>query len=215
MRLGILGGTFDPIHLGHLRTAEEIGQRLGLEKVFLIPSASPPHKDGNQVTPFHHRLAMARLAAQESPLMDALDIEGRRSGPSYSVETLKELQGMFGPRSEVHFILGLDAFLEIRTWRQYQRLFEYAHFVVISRAGYTKEDTGPLLSELGFDEAAGRRPNLFRRPDSKTLRFEDTTLIDISSTRIREMVFRRESIRFLVPETIREYIIQEGLYRRT
>jgi nicotinate-nucleotide adenylyltransferase len=214
LELGILGGTFDPIHLGHLRTAEEIGQRLCLEKVYLIPSASPPHKDGNQVTPFQHRLAMTRLAAEESPLIEALDIEGRRPGPSYSVETLKELHRMFGPEPTVYFILGLDAFLELRTWREYQRLFEYAHFVVISRTGYAKEDAGPLLLDLGFDGDKGKQANLFSGPDSKTLRFEDTTIIDISSTRIREMVFRGRSLRFLVPESVKEYISREGLYRK-
>ncbi|MBW1706046.1 MAG: nicotinate-nucleotide adenylyltransferase [Deltaproteobacteria bacterium] len=198
MRLGILGGTFDPIHLGHLRTAEEIGQELDLEKVYLIPSASPPHKTEDPVTLFDHRLTMTRLAIVGSSLLDALDLEGRRAGPSYSIETLKELHSIFKPDPDLFFILGIDAFLEINTWKGYERLFDYAHFVIISRPGYRKEKIEPFLMKSGLD--------------IKTLTLKETTLMDISSTRIREMVQKGKSIRFLVPGAVRDYITEKGLY---
>ena len=198
MRLGILGGTFDPIHLGHLRTAEEIGQELDLEKVYLIPSASPPHKTEEPVTSFAYRLTMTRLAIFGSSLLDALDLEGRRPGPSYSIETLKELHAIFKPDPDLFFILGIDAFLEINTWKEYEGLFDYAHFVIISRPGYRKEKIEPFLMKSGLD--------------IKTLTLKETTLMDISSTRIREMVQKGKSIRFLVPGAVRDYIAEKGLY---
>jgi nicotinate-nucleotide adenylyltransferase len=138
LKLGILGGTFDPIHLGHLRSAEEIGQDLALEKVYLIPSALPPHKTRTPITAFHHRLAMARLGTNRSSLLETMDLEGNRPGFSYSIETLKELHQRFGPSTELFFILGIDAFLAIETWRDYKGLFDYAHFVVLFRAGCGK-----------------------------------------------------------------------------
>ena len=198
MRLGILGGTFDPIHIGHLRTAEEIGQELDLEKVYLVPSASPPHKTEEPIAPFDHRLTMTRLAIVGSSLLDALDLEGRRSGPSYSIETLKELHAIFKPDPDLFFILGIDAFLEINTWKEYERLFDYAHFVIISRPGYRKEMIEPFLMKSGLE--------------NKTLTIKETTLMDISSTNIRKMVQQGKSIRFLVPGAVRDYIAEKGLY---
>ena len=187
MRLGILGGTFDPIHIGHLRTAEEIGQELDLEKVYLIPSASPPHKTEEPVTPFEHRLTMTRLAIFGSSLLDALDLEGRRAGPSYSIETLKELHSLFKPDPDLFFILGIDAFLEINTWREYERLFDYAHFVIISRPRYGTENLEPFLLKLGMEITKNTGAEAFHMKSGKTLAIKETTLMDISSTHIRDI----------------------------
>lgn len=214
MRIGILGGTFDPIHLGHLRSAEETCQDLGLEKVYLIPSASPPHKIHQAVTPFNHRLAMTRLAAHISPLLEALDLEGRRPGRSYSIETLKELGRLFGPRTEIFFVLGMDAFLEIKTWKEYEHLFDYAHLVILSRPGIAAGSLKEAVAELrmGMDLKPGG-PESFTTPSGKTLRLLHTTVMDISSTRIREMVRQGRSIRYLVTENVGSYIANNGLYR--
>jgi nicotinate-nucleotide adenylyltransferase len=213
LRLGILGGTFDPIHLGHLRTAEEIGQELRLEKVYLIPSALPPHKTGDPVTPFHQRLAMARLAVSDSPLLEALDLEGRRTGFSYSIETLKEFHTLFSPDPELFFIIGVDAFLEIKSWKEYQNLFDYAHFVIIQRPGFQPEDLKPLLLDFGSEVKETVEPNVITLPSGKTLILMVPTLMDISSTRVRGMVAEGKSIRFLVPESVRRFIMEKGLYR--
>jgi len=211
VRLGILGGTFDPIHLGHLRLAEEVGEELRLEKVYLIPAAIPPHKERGPITPFHHRLRMIQLAAQESPLLEALDLEGRRQGLSYSIETLQQFHQLFGPELELFFILGMDAFLEIETWKDYQRLFDYAHFVVIQRPGVPSGELKSFLRSLGLDVREKEEENAFLFPSGHLLIYEKATLMDISSTVIREKVVAGKSIRFLVPDAVRTYIMENGL----
>ncbi len=213
MKIGILGGTFDPIHFGHLRTAEEICQKLDLEKVYLIPSASPPHKATDPVTFFEHRLNMARMAVEDSPLLEALDLEGNRPGLSYSIETLKELHKMF-PAPELFFILGTDAFLEIETWKEYRKLFGYAHFVVIQRAGHEEEGFASFLMRINEDIAKTKDPNVYTTASGMTIMILTSTFLEISSTQIREMLIAEKSIRFLVPESVRKYITQKGLYIR-
>jgi len=214
LRIGILGGTFDPIHLGHLRSAEEMCQHLDLELVYLIPSASPPHKTKEPVISFKHRLAMTRLASDSSPLLETMDLEGRRAGHSYSIETLREFHRIFPPNPEFFFILGMDAFLEIKTWKEYKYLFDYAHFVILARAGFQSHNLMSVLSEL---DAGIKRKNdesdLFVAPSGKTVMLIRAAVMDISSTRIRAMVKENKSIRFLVPESVRTYIAEKGLYR--
>lgn len=212
-KIGVLGGTFDPIHFGHLRTAEEIGQELGLERVYLIPAASPPHKMHDPVTPFDHRLAMVRLGVQESALLEALDLEGRRAGLSYSSDTLKELRLRLGMNTEIFFLVGNDAFLEIRTWKNCRKLFDYAHFVLIPRAGYTLETLDDFI--LGLDPSVKKQQNkdVYTMSSGNHVIIYKSTLMDISGTGIRDMVRRGKSITFLVPEAVRSYISAEGLYK--
>lgn len=213
MRLGILGGTFDPIHLGHLRVAEEITEKLNLERLFLIPSAVPPHKGTNPVTPFKHRFAMTQLATQASPKFEALDLEGRRQGYSYSVETLRELHQIFRPDPVLFFIIGMDAFLEIKTWKDYERLFDYAHFVVITRPGSPHRELEPFLSSLDIDFVRSDEEGVFLHSSGNKILCEQTTHMDVSSTQIREKVMAEKSIRFLVLESVRSYIIEKELYK--
>jgi len=212
-KMGILGGTFDPIHLGHLRTAVEIREKMKLKKVYLVPSASPPHKTEEPVTPFLHRLAMARLALGDSSFLEVLDLEGKRPGLSYSIETLKEIHETFGPELDLYFILGADAFQEIKTWKEYRHLFNYAHFVIIQRPGSQPDKIDLLLAKSGLDIKKTKRSNVFRAPSGKTLTFMEPTRMDISSTDIRELVRNGKSIRFLVPDQVRNYIIAKGLYK--
>ena len=212
MKLGILGGTFDPIHLAHLRSAEEIGQHLALEKVYLIPSALPPHKSKTPVTPFHHRLTMARLGTDCSRLLETMDLEGNRPGFSYSIETLRELHEVLGPASELFFILGMDAFLEIKTWKDYNRLFDYAHFVILSRAGCRNQGLDALFSDLDIKGPTMGTGDHFVAPSGRSIFLLTSTRMEISSTNIRNMVKEDKSIHFLVPETVRAYIIEKGLY---
>ncbi|MCJ7596507.1 MAG: nicotinate-nucleotide adenylyltransferase [Desulfobacterales bacterium] len=211
MRLGILGGTFDPIHLGHLRLAEEVGEELKLEKVYLIPAAAPPHKERRPITPFFHRLKMIQLAVKESPILEALDLEGRRQGLSYSIETLQQFHQLFKSDLDLHFILGMDAFLEIETWKDYRRLFDYAHFVVIQRPGVSSEELRPFLQSLGLDLEEKVEGDVFVFPSGHLLIYMEATLMDISSTVIREKAAVGKSIRFLVPDAVRSYIIENGL----
>lgn len=212
LNIGILGGTFDPIHLGHLRAAEEMGQDLRLDRVCLIPSAAPPHKRTDPVASFEHRLAMARLGVGDSGLIQVLDLEGNRPGPSYSVDTLKECLRMFGPGVELYFILGTDAFLEIHTWRSFRELFHYAHFVIIKRPGHPLGDIESFLSELRLAvRSADERGDIVLEAGTRLIR-KESTLMDISSTRLRQLVREGRSIRFLVPEAVRRYILDNGLY---
>ncbi len=212
MRLGIFGGTFDPIHLGHCRAAEEMGQELNLDKVFVIPAASPPHKS-KEVSPFQDRLEMARLAVGHPGLLEVLDIEGNRAGFSYSIQTLMEIDHLYGGRAELFFILGVDAFLEIETWKNYRDLFQYAHFVVISRGDLGRNDLEPVLRHLKPLTPVDDDPDTLKLNTGKALFLRAATLMDISSTRIRQLVSSGKSIRFLVPEQVMFYIQEKGLYR--
>lgn len=211
MKFGIMGGTFDPIHLGHLRIAEEICHDLDLEKVYLIPGSLPPHKDMEPITPFDDRLAMVKIAAQDSPCLEVLDLEGRRQGFSYTIETLKEIHRVFKPDPELFFILGTDAFLEITTWKEYTDLFKYTNFVVIKRPGYSDEKMESFVLSLGvgFEK---RDDNCFINSAGNLLINRKATLMDISSTSIRDMIDGGISIRFLVTEPVRLYIIKKRLY---
>lgn len=212
MRLGILGGTFDPIHLGHLRIAEEMYEELDLEKVYLIPGALPPHKDRKPLTPFHDRLSMARLAVHGSSVLEILDLEGYRQGLSYSIETLKEIRQRFQPRLDLFFIIGMDAFQEIETWKDYKKLFDYTHFVVIKRPGFPFQELEAFVLSLGVGfKRKGK--DTFITPSGNILFYKEVTLLGMSSTGIREMVAGGRSIRFLVPESVRSYIMEKGLYR--
>jgi nicotinate-nucleotide adenylyltransferase len=212
LRLGILGGTFDPIHFGHLRIAEEMCEEMEMERVYLIPGALPPHKDRDPVTPFHDRLAMVRMAIQESSSLDVLDLEGRRKGLSYTIETLKEIHKLFKPKHELFFILGIDAFLEIKTWKTYRQLFDYAHFVVIKRPGFQSDALEPFVFSLDLEFQRDHSKDSYVSPSGHRIIYREATLMDISSSRIREMVSKGKTIRYLVPEAVRSYIKEKGLY---
>lgn len=213
MKLGILGGTFDPIHLGHLRVAEEIVEDLGLKKVYIIPSAAPPHKTGRLVTPFRHRLAMALLATKDVPLLEVMDLESKRQGPSYSIETLKELNTIFRPDPDLFFIIGVDAFLEIKTWKEYRDLFNYTNFVIIERPGYEYIKLGQFIKTLGLKLGKIDIPNDCIAHGTKNILIKKTTHLDISSTDIRKRIAKEKSIRFLTPSRVYQYISQKGLYK--
>lgn len=212
-RLGLFGGTFNPIHFGHLRAAEEVCESLSLNRLWFIPAAHPPHKGTPEVTPFAVRLDMTRLAVGDHPLMAVSDIEGRRPGKSYSIETVRLLREKFGPGWELYFILGLDAMLEIVTWKDYAQLFELCHFVVLDRPGYDRRhleeillrQVKPLCQPLA-DEAG------FQHPSGYKVLWQQTTLMDISATGIRRLVRQGHSIRYLLPEAVRGYIMENRIY---
>lgn len=212
MKLGMLGGTFNPIHLGHLRVAEEIGWKLNLELVYLIPSNLPPHKNTEQVVDFSHRLEMTRLASELSPMLKVWDIEGQRPGLSYSIDTLRLFHSHFGPDLELFFIIGTDAFSLIKTWKDFRSLFKYTSFVVINRGKYKKGEFFSFIKSLDANLAWDENKKCFCHPSGTVLLSMDTTIMDISASRIRQMVATGDSIRFIVPEVVREYIKKKGLY---
>ena len=213
-RLGLFGGTFNPIHFGHLRAAEEVCEALSLHHLWFIPAAHPPHKAPQDITPFEVRLEMTRLAVGDHPVMAVSDIEGRRPGKSYSIETLRLLREEVGPAWELYFILGLDAMLEIRTWKDYAQLFELCHFVVLDRPGYDRSRLGEMLTRevqpqfQALEGGAG-----FQHLSGYKVLWQQTTLMDISATGIRRLVRQGRSIRYLLPEPVRGYIINHKLYQ--
>jgi nicotinate-nucleotide adenylyltransferase len=214
LRLGILGGTFDPIHLGHLCMAEEVAEELHLAKVCLIPTALPPHKE-KSISSFQDRLAMTRLAAQESGLLEALDLEGRRPGFSYSIETLKELPKLFDTPLELFFILGLDAFLEIKTWKDYRRIMDYCNLAVVERPGSQIDSWAVFVASLQMDLKPSGQANHFKaQSGNELIILNRITHLDISSTLIREKIGQGRSVRFLVPASVNQYLKEKGLYRK-
>lgn len=215
-RLGILGGTFNPIHCGHLAAAEEVRDRLKLDRILFIPSCLPPHKSDESVPRADQRMEMVRLATRGNPFFEPSDIELRRGGKSYTVDTIEALQLVY-PGTDLYFITGLDSFLEITTWRQWERLLTLCSFVVISRPGYHFSDLAKInfmqgaVHELAqLDTGAVLRAQV--RSSAFTLNLEKIPHFDISSTDIRSRVKAGESIKYLLPDAVETYIITNRLY---
>ncbi len=191
-----MGGTFDPIHYGHLATAEEARHRLALEKVVFIPCGQPPHKKDYPVSAAEHRFAMTRLALEANPVFEISRLEMERKGLSYTIDTIAELQRLH-PRARLYFITGADAILEILTWKEPQRLALECELVAATRPGYDLA----AFRQLAGEEIAPR-VHLMEAPG-----------VNISSSEIRRRVAEGAPIRYLLPESVREYIQAEGLYR--
>jgi nicotinate-nucleotide adenylyltransferase len=215
-RIGIFGGTFNPIHYGHLRMAEEIAEGFALDRVYLVPSARPPHKGEMGLAAAADRLAMVRRAVRGNPRLFACDYECRQSGPSYAVATLERFRRRF-PAAELFFLIGWDAWREIATWHRWSRLFELADFVVFSR-GEEKLDCGegaaglfPFALQALFCYEGGR---CYRCRTGRRLHFVSTTRLDISSSRIRELAAAGCSLRYLVPDGVLRYLEERRLYCR-
>ena len=214
MTLGVLGGTFDPIHLGHIAAAEAAQQALDLDAVMLVPSHIPPHRQDPVGATGEQRFAMAQLAAAGRPGWTASRIEVDREGPSYTYDTLKELSIRLKPDSthqpenqaastQLFFILGADAFAEIATWSRYPAVLDLAHFVVVSRPGIT------------LDSLHARVPSAFSpRPSAKTrVILVEAATPDVSSTDIRRRARAGDSLTTLVPDAVADYIHAHRLYR--
>jgi nicotinate-nucleotide adenylyltransferase len=214
VRIGIFGGTFNPIHLGHLRAAEEIRERFDLERVVFIAAAVPPHKEVEGGISGEHRMEMVRLAISGNPHFSLSDIELKRPGKSYSISTIQVLRQKYGSDSEMFFILGMDAFLEIGTWKSFQELFSLCHFVVMTRPGFDKPVSATMLPpEIGdafiYDEGESR----FMHRDGYSIYLQGVIFLDISSTKIREEVSKGRSIRYLLPPEVERYIRRHHFYR--
>lgn len=198
-RIGIMGGTFDPIHLGHLVTAEAVRSEFGLDEILFLPAADPPHKKGKKVTDAYHRLIMTHLAVASNPYFTVSRLEMERSGPSYTVDTMRELQQRFGDAAEFFFITGADEVNDLPDWHEPVELLRESRFIAATRHG-CKLNRERL--EKTFGDLASER--IFRLT---------TPQLEISSTDIREKVRTGVSIRYLVPPAVADYIDKEGLYR--
>lgn len=206
--MGVFGGTFDPIHYGHLRTAFEMLQALRFDEVRFMPCGDPPHR----VTPHADaelRLAMVRVATEGQRGFVVDDRELLRDGPSYSVDTLSALRGEF-PLRPIALMIGMDAFLGLPKWYQWRQILQLAHIVVAHRPGWRAPDMGPL-GELLADRGTHRIGDL-HEARSGHIFIHDVTQLEISSTEIRELVAAGRDPRFLMPDAVREVIEQSGCY---
>lgn len=207
--MGIFGGTFDPVHLGHLRAALEVRERMGLRSVRLIPAATPPHRDVPGASA-KQRLAMLELATSRQPGFQVDDRELGRKGPSYTVDTLQSFRSELGD-VPLCLILGMDAFVGLAGWHAWERLSELAHLVVTHRPGAALPSEGPiaaLLAERGREQAQ----ELTRQP-AGCIHVTAITQLDISATDIRHRVAAGLSPRYLLPDAVHEYVARYGLYQ--
>ncbi len=193
-RIGVMGGTFDPIHLGHLMIAEAVWNEYKLDKILFIPSANPPHKD-NVLTSAKHRFNMALLATCSNPHFEVSSIEMERTGPSYTVDTIKELRRLYGESTELYFIIGADSIKELPTWHNIDELLTLCHFVATRRPGYAPDLT--VIEQL------------YKDADIHIL---ETPELEISSTDIRRRIKKGYSIQYITTEQVEQYIRKEGLY---
>ncbi len=209
-RLGILGGTFDPVHHGHLRLAEEVSDQLGLDRVLLIPTAVPPHRALPGVAAAD-RLEMTRRAVEGNSRLQVDDRELRRAGPSFTVDTLLELRQEVPASTALCLLMGADAFLLLNTWSRWRLLFELAHVVIARRPG-APFDTRHLPDELAAEYQKRQKSDPGSEPAGAVLLCEITPL-DIAATAIRRKLARGESVRYLLPGSVLDYIQDHNLYR--
>lgn len=196
LRIGLLGGTFDPVHLGHLIMAERAAEELGLDRVLFVPAQTPPHKRGRVILSARHRVAMVQLAIAGNDRFAFSDLDLRSATPSYTSELLVRASSFF-PNADLSFIIGSDSLRDFPTWHDPATILTYATLAVARRPGV-------IIGDAMFDAVSGMR--------SRTRVF-DTPLIDISASDIRARVHRGSSIRYLVTDSVRSYIQEHELYR--
>lgn len=198
MNIGVLGGTFDPIHFGHLGLAEEVKARLALDEILFVPTGRPWLKANTPISAAEHRVEMVRLAIADKPYFKLSAMEVERAGPSYTVDTIAELQARFGAGNKLFLILGRDSLTEFPYWREAARLIQMCHLVVASRPGYPYPDLNYLDSLI---PGISQRVTILDKPE-----------IDISASDIRSRVAWGLSVSHLVPNLIEKYIEQHKLY---
>jgi nicotinate-nucleotide adenylyltransferase len=213
-RVGVLGGTFDPFHEGHLAAGRAAVAALDLDQVLVVPSAQPPHRPDSPLASGYHRLQMARLGVADTPGWAALDLELRRGGRSFTFDTLTDLRALY-PTSQFFFITGADAFAEVASWRHYPEVLELAHFVVITRTGTSLEHVRARLPELAARFVGCETTALAacRRSPFPSIFLVQAATPSVSSTEIRRRAAAGESIDGLVPGPVAEYIRAHRLYR--
>ena len=196
-KIGIFGGTFDPLHTGHMIVAETIMDEFGLDQVVFIPAAVPPHKLGRQISPARDRYMMTMLATCSNPRFQVSDMEMHRQGPSYSRDTLAQLIEKHGSDTEFYFVVGADSVVSLHTWNRIDELLGMCHFIGASRPG-CMPDMSKIKARFG--------------PLAEKIHCLETPELEISSTEIRKRVRLGKTIRYIVPEAVEQYIYKEKLY---
>ncbi len=211
MAVGIFGGTFDPVHFGHLRIAEEIRETFSLERIYFVPARVPPHKKGREIADATERFHMVKSAVRGNRFFRVSDIEIRREGPSYTIDTLTYYEKKF---RKLYFLVGADAFAEIETWHLYPELFSHADFVVLTRpsgVGRTIPEMLPMRLKRDMKKIG---KTLCVHKSGRMIHLHRVTPIHISSTEIKELLKTGRSIRYLVPASVEKIITDRGLYRQ-
>ena len=217
-RIGLLGGTFNPIHNAHLAIARQAREMLELDRVVMIPSGDPPHKPSNGLASAKDRYEMVRLALASDPHLAMSDVEVRRSGKSYSIDTVRRLQQEYGNETRLHFLIGLDAFLEFETWREPETLLTLCSFVVLSRPGLSFQalSTLPLIPRLPqaslMDIDRGRTVRLDVQIGLQSLICLRVAPSTVSASDIRGRIARGASTANLLPPAVESYILQHHIY---
>ena len=207
--VGIFGGTFDPVHIGHLRTSVELRKILGLSEMRLIPNANPPHRIQPGASA-KHRLAMLQLALANEPGLVTDDRELRRQGPSYTLDTLTEIRAEIGTETPLCLCIGMDSLINLNQWHRWCELTDLAHIVAVARPGWHLPQSGEVL-EFIHEHRATSEEQLQAQPAGKVL-IREITLLPVSATGIRQALQRGESTRYLVPDKVIDYIRQHQLY---
>ena len=210
-KIGLLGGTFDPVHYGHLQLAEAALRECGLDQVVFIPAAEPPHKDRTAVSSFVHRLAMLELATEKRQEFVCNAIEGLLPKPSYTIDTLKVLQGQYGRDQCLYFMIGADAFLEILSWKLHEDVLRSVHIILSKRKGYTGAPLADLLKNLGYKHKQGLWQATDGKKDMYILR---KIPVAQSSSNIRAMIDTGQSVAQFLPPSVILYIEKNKLYQQ-
>lgn len=219
MRLGLLGGSFNPIHDGHLAIAAQTRDALHLDRILFIPTGDPPHKAPGSLAPATHRAAMVRLAIEGKPSFELSDIELQRTGTSYSIDTVRALRGQMGPATALFFLIGLDAFLDLPSWKEADTLLRACHFIVISRPRVTFERLAamPLFPPVDRDRLRALDNGLAHHCSVPIPGGGELTLLrlppcEISASEIRQRIREGRSLANVLPPSVESYIIQHDLY---
>ena len=209
--IGVMGGTFDPIHFGHLRLAEEMAEAIGLERVLFIPAGQPPHR-GPPHTASLHRLEMVRRAISGNPRFAVDAREVQRPRPSYTVDTLADLRAELGDDQPLWLLLGADAFLDLPSWHEWRRLFELANVAVAERPGVRLMQSDAMQEPLKSEVMPRRVADAAAAGPSGLVLLRPMTPLEISATAIRDTLARQGSVRYLLPDAVLDYIHEHQLY---
>jgi nicotinate-nucleotide adenylyltransferase len=200
-KIALMGGTFNPIHNGHLIIAEMVRSQYHMDHVLFLPTGDPPHKSSSVLIENSHRYAMVMLAINKNPYFHVSNMEMERGGTTYTVDTLRELRKIYPPdRYELYYIIGTDTLLELHTWKDFQELFQYTEFIAVNRPGISSESVLDKVHQL--EHRYGKKVEITVSCPS----------FEVSSTDIRRRIQEGRSIRYLVPEEVEAYISKNGLY---
>ena len=201
MRIGILGGTFDPVHTGHIALARAVTERCGTDKILFIPNANPPHKLGIAITPYEHRVRMLEIALEDCDKAELCEVETQGSAPNYSVDTVRRLKALYGEETKFFFVIGSDEVAGLADWKDLKKLLAAVDVLVVSRAGWGLVEIDRITDSLGEDAVEKLKSNAF-----------SVDLPDVSSTDIRQRAASGGDVANDVPPGVARYILEQGLY---